>query len=538
MAKDNLRSVGLAIVIGVSVVAAGAAAACGKGDKGGGAAGSGSGSAAGSGSGSAVAAAAPVGVDAVNRFNFPYGKGEAAFKKATTAHKAKDWAAMRSAAEEAIAADPYHHDAHRLRAIALVQLGLLDEARDALLGILPQDPVRLRPLVRADLELAAFRDAPQGKAYEAAAAQIDAAVAAHLAAGTLVLARRGAFKWPTYKAGPSYAASRAEVYSLDLASKRYLRLTDTSHSVAGMLVAPSGREVAVIGYTQVELPDPATRPGDPPILVRAWAQAYDPATWVPTSEKVNVGKGRAAAIAYGAGDQLLVATFAADGRWGLGEAAWSSVDRTTGKAAKTDAPAPDAPRVMVTLDEAWVERPVAGVTAAWSEPTATEPALAAKLDFASGKSIDIPESGKTARDSVAVSPTGARVAFATYTDPCSPNPKRSLYVVDTATGQLKHLLTDLARFRSRWLDDDRLLYEDAGGNLRVYSAGERRELQRITEKGGFGLATLDAHLDPVCRSAAAAPVVTPPAGGSGAAPDDMPPEEPMPPEEGPVTKPK
>ena len=71
---------------------------------------------------------------------------------------------------------------------------------------------------------------------------------------------------------------------------------------------------------------------------------------------MNIGKGRAAAIAYGAGDQLLVATFPADGRWGLGDATWSSVDRTTGKAAKTDAPPPDAPRVVVTLDEAWVER--------------------------------------------------------------------------------------------------------------------------------------------------------------------------------------
>ena len=177
------------------------------------------------------------------------------------------------------------------------------------------------------------------------------------------------------------------------------------------------------------------------------------------------------------------------------------------------------------------------MTATWTEATATEPALASKLDFATGKSIDIPESGKTARDSIAVSPTGARVAFATYTDPCSPNPKRSLYVVDTATGQLKHLLTDLSRFRSRWLDDDRLLYEDAAGQLRVYSAGERRELMRITEKAGFGLAVLDAHLDPVCRSATT-PAPVPPAAGSGATPDDMPPEEPMPPEEGPVTKPR
>ena len=236
------------------------AVACGKGDKGGGAGGSGS---AGSGSGSAAGPAAPaIGVDTVNRFNFPYGKGEAAFKKATAAHKAKDWAALRSAAEEAIAADAYHHDAHRLLAIALVQLGLLDEARDHLVTIAAQDPLRIRPLVRADLELAAFRDSPQGKAYEATAAQIDAAVAAHLAAGTVLLARRGAFKWPAYKAGPVYAASRAELYSVDLATKRYLRLTDSSHSVAGILYAPSGKEVAVIGYSQVELPDPATKPGE------------------------------------------------------------------------------------------------------------------------------------------------------------------------------------------------------------------------------------------------------------------------------------
>jgi hypothetical protein len=66
-----------------------------------------------------------LGVDQVRRFNYPYGDGAAAFAKAQAAYKGKtrDWAAVRSNAEAALAKDAYHLDAHRLLAAALAQDG-------------------------------------------------------------------------------------------------------------------------------------------------------------------------------------------------------------------------------------------------------------------------------------------------------------------------------------------------------------------------------------------------------------------------------
>ena len=92
-------------------------------------------------------------------------------------------------------------------------------------------------------------------------------------------------------------------------------------------------------------------------------------------------------------------------------------------------------------------------------------------------------------------------------------------MIDVATGQLRHLLTEASRFRSRWLDDDRLAYEDATGGLRIWSATELKEVQRLADKYGVALDALSARLPPLCKTAP--PEVEPDSG-----------EEPMPPEEG------
>jgi hypothetical protein len=518
------------------VVALMVLAACGKSDKGSGGGGGGGGSGSGSGSAGAVPAldVPALGVDAVKRFNFPYEKAEQHHKKALAAYKTKDWPAVRTAAEAAFAADSNHLDAHRLWAVAAVQLGTPDAAMVHLTQILAADWYRFHAELAADADLAAFWKSPQGTAVKRVDDALGTSAGALAVKGPWILARRSGFKWPS-KPGTQWATTRGELYALDLDTKRYVRLTHTGHAVAAVVVAPSGNEVAVIGYDKVEMPDPAKAAASPPVLTRAWVEAYDPATWAPTTKRATIGKGRAAAIAYGAGDQLLVASIAGKGRWELGDATWSSVDRATGKTTKVASPPPaDAPRAVVTLDEAWVERPLpAVVSATWSASTPAMPALTSQLVLggAGGKTVDVPESGKTERSSIAVSPGGARVAFATWTDPCAPDAKRSLYVVDVATGQLRHLLTEASQFRSRWLDDDRVVYEDAAGGLRIWSATERKEVQRIPDKYGLALDALSARLAPLCKSAP--PEVEPDPG-----------EETMPPEEdsgsgsgGPVTTP-
>jgi hypothetical protein len=527
--RIHANAMGLAVA--VLVVTAVGGAGCGKGDQ---AAGGGSGSA-GSGSGSAIALAPPaLGVDAAKRFNYEYGDGAAAFKQAQAAYKAKDWAGVEAAARKAVTADSYHMDARRLLAVALAQLGKPAEAAEHLATVLGQDYYRFHAELAADADLAAFRATPEG----AALAQVDAALAQtaqQLAAsgnGLPVLARRSTFKWPS-KAGAQWATTRGELYLADLDSKRLIRLTHTGHAVAAVLASPSGKELAVIGYEKVEMPDPKGASFAPPLFARAWVEAYDPATWQPTTRRATItppkgAKARGAVVAYGAGDQLLVGSVApgtsqAAARWELGEITWSSVDRSTGKTTKTAAPAADAPRALITLDEGWVERPLAAVTATWSAPTAIAPPLASQLALAGGKTIDIPESGKTERDSLSASPGGTRIAFATWTDPCGTDAHRSLYVADVATGQVTHLLTEASRFRSRWLDDNRLAYEDAKGHIRLWTAADRRELLKLEDRAGLALAAFTARLPPLCKTAPTA--VEPDTGGDT-------PTDPLPPETG------
>jgi len=488
------------------------AAACGKGDK--------SKAGPGSGSGSAAVAAIPpppLGVDAVKRFNYPYGDGEAGYKKAQAAYKTKDWAAVAEACGGAIQADAYHLDAHRLLAVALAQLGKPADAVDHLVTILAQDYYRFHAELAADADLAAFWATPEGAAVKAVDAQLGAAAATLATTGVQVLARRSTFKWPS-KTGAQWATTRGELYAIDLETRRFVRLTHTGHTLAAVLPSPSGKELAVVGYEKVEMPDPAAGATAPPVLARAWVEAYDPATWQPTTKRATVAKGRAAAVTYGAGDQLLVGSIAAKGRWELGAATWSSVDRATGKTTKTSAPPDDAPLATVTLDEAWVDAPLVGVKATWAPATATTPALTSQLELASGKVVDIPESTKAERDSITVAPGGARIAFATWTDPCAADAHRSLYVADAATGQLTHLLTEASRFRSRWLDDARLAYEDAQGHIRIWSATDHRELLKIDDRSGLALAGLNARLPPLCKTAP--PVVEPDTGGEETEPGD------------------
>jgi len=223
---------------------------------------------------------------------------------------------------------------------------------------------------------------------------------------------------------------------------------------------------------------------------------------------------REIALGYGTGDQLLVATAQATGRWTVGEQAISSVDRTTGKLTKVTAALP-ALRVVVSLDEGNLVRIPDGVIAAWTG----DPPVAPTLKTATGKPIQVPESGAASQSSVALSPSGTHVAFATAVDPCARDAAPSLYVADARTGTFKHLLSAKSRFPTRWLDASVLAYEDGDGAIRLWDAATGREAMRLEDKSGIALDVLSLAAAPLCKQAP--PTVD--ATGSG--------DEPLPPEE-------
>jgi hypothetical protein len=461
-----------------------------------------------------------LGVDQVRRFNFLYEAGAAAHDKAVAAYRKKEWAQVRTQAEAAIAKDPMHLGSHRLLAAALAQTGEPAAAVDHLVVALAADYLQYAPTL-ADDDLKSFMASPHGQSITGLAARIHDDYAKRIAGGLWLVGRRSAFRWPR-ELGVQPSTSRGELYAFDRETRRFFRLTHTEHQVVGFVRAAAGNEVALVGFDRIDRPKDALKDGAeaPPMIARSWIQIYDTAEWKSVTPKITLPAAREIAVGYAAGDQLLVSTAQATGRWTVGDPAVSSVDRTTGKLTKVTVALP-ASRVVISLDEGHVVRVPDGVAAAWTG----DPPVTASLKTSNGKPIQIPESGSAAQASIAVAPGGRYVAFATAVDPCAKDAAPSLYVAEAATGTYRHLLSARSRFATRWLDATALAYEDGDGAIRVWDAGTGRQIARLEGAGGddhSGLAVdvLSLAAAPLCKQAP--PTVD--AAGSGS-------DEPLPPEE-------
>ena len=457
----------------------------------------------------APVATPPSGVDSIARFNFIYSKGATDFGKARAAAKTRDWAGVRTATEAALAKDPNHLDAHRMLATALAQAGEHAAVVDHLSAVLAADYWQYAPTLAADPDLKEFFATPHGVAITELATKLRADWDKRVATGLLVIGRRTTFKWHE-KPGVQAVTPRGELYAYDRETKRYLRLTHTDHQVAAFVKPSAGDELAILTFDKVDRP----KVDDPiPLVARAHIHVLDTKEWKSITKVTLKDPAREIAVGYGAGDQLLVATAPASGRWGTGTPIVSSIDRSTGKLTKV-ASQPPLPRIIFTLEEGRLARAPANVKATWSG----DPPIASTLEFA-GKPIAIPESGSATRASVAVTSTGSHLVFATAVDPCAKDAAPSLYVAD-AKGVLKHVLTAKSRFATRWLDATTLAYEDGDGAIRLWDVTTGREAQKLENKPGLALDVLSIAAAPLCKQA-------PPTAdtGSGSADEPMPPEE-------------
>lgn len=465
-----------------------------------------------------------VGVDAIRRMNFTWEAGKLPYDKAVAAYKAgkagaknvpRDWAAIRANTEAAVAKDPHHLDAHRLLATALVKSGEPAAAVEHFATALAGDYVKYAPSIAKDDELKEFLTTPHGASVNDVSAKIKAEYDKRIASGVWVVARRSAFKWPN-AFGTEYATSRGELYAFDRETKRYLRLSHTEHQVTGFVRSASGHEVLLLGFDKIDR-KPAAK-GDeapPPLLANAWIEVLDGSSWERIGKRASLGGGREVAVGYGPGEQILVATAPASGRWGVGAQALSSLDRTTGKLTKVTA-APPVPRIVFSLEDGRQVRSVEGIAATWTGEPPTAPSLAA-----GGATITVPESGAAAQSTIALSPDQASLAFATAIDPCAKDVAPSLYVAAAKTGAIKHVLTSKSRFATRWIDATTLAYEDGDGAIRVWDAAKGAQVLRLENKPGIALDVLSLAAGPLCKQQPPAADAT----GSGAAE-----EPPLPPE--------
>jgi hypothetical protein len=467
----------------------------------------------------------PVGVEAIKRMNYTWEAGASAFRDAQSAYRAKprDWAAVRKETESSLAKDPHHLDARHLLGVALANGSEPAAAVEHLVAALAADHYRFAPLLDKDEDLKAFFATPHGASVQEVRGKIKAEYERRITSGVLLVARRSPFRWLPVKGSGEYATSRGELYAFDRETKRYLRLSHTEHLATGFVRSAAGHEVLLLGYDKLERAKPTSKDDDPtPAISNAWIEVIDAASWARVGKRVPLGPAREISAGYGPGDQILVATAPANGRWGVGPATTWSLDRTTGKLTKVTV-APPVPRIVSMLEEARLIRAAGGVQATWTGDPPTAPSLSA-----GGATINVPESGAAAQATVALSPDKAHVAFATAVDPCAKDVAPSLYVADARTGALRHLLTSKSRFATRWIDAATLAYEDGAGAIRLWDPtrdGRGGQVLLLENKHGIALDVLSLEPAPLCKQQPPA-VETGPGSGSGEEAPPLPPEEP------------
>lgn len=478
------------------------------------------------------------------------GKGARAFGRAQAAVKKQDWTQVRTACEEAIVADPLHLDAHRLLASALAQQGKYEEAVDELAVALAGDFGRWGGTVLTDPDLEPIASSPLGSRLQDMVAVYRDQFVRAARGGLLVVARRSAFKEPTRpkKAGaPFKLASRAEVFSYQLDTRRYLRLTRTNFQVLGFLLSPSGDELAYVAASQLQpgQPPAAGSAGAPPVLAGLQVGVVSLAAPDAATTPAKLKSARTLALEYLPGNELVATAYDPQGWWELGRAHAFSIDRSSGKATPTTPPSQAAPRQAAPSADAGVapiSDPTAvpsnrrlvvryetvelevrgdadGVAADWNPENGTVEEFVVE---ASRRRIQLPPGEQARRDSLTWSPDRARLAFATAADPCAEQPldrQSALYVVDVESGKLRHIVRGSARLQPHFADPATVAFEDEQGTIHLYDAAVAREVGRLENRPGQSFTGLGSMAGARCRKAPAGATPSSDAVGDTATPE-------------------
>ncbi len=442
----------------------------------------------------------PLGRASLDEFGWRRGPGRDAFARALAAEKKGDVPAVAREAAAALAADPGHLEAAWLVAVARGRLGELDGVLAPLEIAAAGDWAKWGERSLELAALAGFRDTPVGQGWVRAADRYRTALADALAGAVVVVARTAPPHLPRTSGGDGTdkVEHKAELYGVDLAAGRWLRLTRTGGAVVGSLPAPGRPLVAYAAYREVAhrgsggasirelrvgVVDLSTGRGGREIALRDVHE-------VTLGWHVRGAEPSLVARVVAAGAAAPPRTFVLDWRQGQKRA--------------TDLPPPrDGLRVRPRSAERR-RLPVAGITADWDDA-----GTASALRVDKSKKVIAPGGAMIDGHSVAWSPDGARLAFATAAeDPCGAVAARqvSVYVVDAASGRARVVGKGVGVPSPAWLDAARLAFVDGDG-VRVIDAGSGKELARLTGGGGVVTGTLGESR--ACADDAAGPFAPP-----------------------------
>jgi len=363
--------------------------------------------------------------------------GEPAFRLARKAEERDDWAAVATACERALAADPGHLDASWLYAVALAHLGRLDEVLAPLSRAAAGD---LAKWGQASLEqpgLRGFLATPVGAAWRRRV-ELDRRRFAEALAHSLIVIAGGV------------------LYGVELdPPRRWYRLTHTADVVTGALAIPAAHRIAYAAHPRSK----ATRQLGIGVVVEDAAQVK---IWRP----IPLGSGPIA-VAYSARPPL--------GLWiGAGAARatlWRQLDddyHLHPLPARTARPA--GPWLEVTPRAVHLHALPPDITADWDEQS-----LASAIRIGtSNRVISVPSPGLIDGNTAAWSPDRVHVAFvAQLDDHCAAGAvNTAAFVADASTGATRELERAARGIALEWLADRKLaIAGDHGVAIHSLDAG-------------------------------------------------------------------
>ncbi|MBK9030212.1 MAG: hypothetical protein IPL61_02540 [Myxococcales bacterium] len=404
----------------------------------------------------------PLGKATLDEYGWRAGPGAAAFARSLAAERGGDLAGVEREAAAALAADPGHLEAAWLVAIARARLGRPGEVLAPLEIAAAGDWSKWG---ERSLELAAladFRGTPAGRGWVAAAEGYRAALAATVADAVIVVGAR---------AGRGAAVGR-ELYAVDPAGPRWIRLTRSGGAVIGALPAPGAPLVAYVTATRA-----GRRDGPRELKV-----GVVDLTTGRASREVAIADGRGLVLAWRASASGPALEVQVPGQ--RGKVSGFAIDWRHARRAPIAKPARIRGDRLEIGASAVVRRrlPIAGITADWDDGGT---ASAVRIER-SGKVVTEPGGGLIDGESAALSPDRARLVFVTALEPpCDDADARRLVVAEVATGRVRALAAGQVT-APIWVDADRVAFVD-GAAVKVVAVASGKVVATIA--GGAGVTT-------------------------------------------------
>lgn len=436
----------------------------------------------------------PLGKDDLSGYAYSRGPGRAEFKKAIAAEKAGDWKAVEAACRATLLTDAGHLEAHWTLALSLAHQGRYADVAGPMSSAVAGDWMRWGERSLDASALRGFHESEYGDQWRALASTYRDLFRTSVARGLPVVGRRGKY-WIPDAPGKQAINHRSEIYSYDVESGRYLRLSRTNASLAGFVVSPGGSQLAFVMYNRIWLPDPKAAPDARPYIRVASVGTIDLVTATMSRYEVAFRDAASITLVYGEPadgvEPLYVRVRNAAPERGVPLEQTFLVDAARDR--KTEVSAELAATLTghaLTVEHGFIRSTgtsVPGVLADWDDDGT---AGAFRLEDTS-KTITMPAGQSAHAASMRWSPSRTRLAVATMAiDPCSRIPDErsvTLYVVDAAAAKLRPVAVGEGMFAPVWLDDRQLAWVDTSKRypaVRLVDVLSGSEIVRLETAGG------------------------------------------------------